>query len=639
MLMPIHDPRDSRYRSPHGAVETGSTVIIKIAAPRTFEVRDAVLYCDFLPAETEEDAVRKKIPMEPAPDEAFSDTEGEYDVFRGALSLDGFTGLVFYHFALCKAGEQPYYYGKMSGDSEHPEITGGIYNAAPVPAWQITVYEPQQSPAWFGEGITYGIFPDRFCRSGKTQTDTPLKNWGEKPKYLPDADGIIRRNDFYGGDLEGIRAHLSDLRALGVTTVYLNPIFEAYSNHRYDTGDYERIDSRLGTEDEFRALCRDAHSLGMRILLDGVFSHTGNISRYFNADGRYPELGAAQSKDSPYYAWYRFKHWPDEYLCWWDVLALPCVEETDPEYLDYIVRGENSIVRRWLRAGADGWRLDVADELPDIFLDELRSAAREERPDAMILGEVWEDASNKVAYGNRRRYFLGKQLDGVMNYPLRTCILDYLSGKDAWYFADTMSELQENYPPTAMLSCMNFLGTHDTERILSVLGCQSVPETLAEQEDFHLTEEERKRGIRLECLTSALLYAFPGSPMIFYGDEAGMEGLSDPFNRGCYPWGREDRTLKSWYALLGAARNHSEALKRGKLIFLKADGQLLAFTRETEREIVLICAARDETVKFTCPWQYDTPDSLLSGSRARIDGGKLTCTIPGGSCIWLKTEK
>ena len=562
--------------------------------------------------------------------------EADFDAFEAAVRTDGCTGLLFYCFILCRAGELPYFYGKMDPTPAHPDITGGIYNAEPVPEWQITVYRPQDTPAWFGEGVTYGIFPDRFCRSGAVTPDRPLKAWGDLPDYKRSADGVIRRKDCFGGDLRGVREKLDYLASLGVTTIYLNPIFEARSNHRYDTGDYERVDPLLGDEDEFCALCADAHARGMRVLLDGVFSHTGADSRYFNAEGRYPDTGAAQSKDSPYYPWYTFRHWPDDYLCWWDVRNLPRVVKDCPSYMDYILRDENAVVRRWLRDGADGYRLDVADELPDVFLETLRTAVREEKPDALVLGEVWEDASNKVAYGHRRHYFEGRQLDGVMNYPLRTAILDYLGGGDALYFRTAMEALRDHYPPDCFASLLNFLGTHDTVRILTRLGCRDVPESQDARAVYALTPEERARGIALERLASAILYAFPGSPMLYYGDEAGLEGFEDPFNRRCYPWGAEDEDLLSWYRLLGTARRHLAPLRGGALRFVTAEGPILAFRRDCEGETLLCLVNRgDAETAFSCPWEADAADSLLLGIRARAEGGRLTCTLPPVSCAWL----
>ena len=357
----------------------------------------------------------------------------------------------------------------------------GYRSEGEIVPWQLTVYEETHTPAWFGEGVTYQIFPDRYCRlnipdpAGLVGNRWVHEDWNDSPVWQPE-NGEVKNRDFFGGSLAGVAAHLDDLAALGVSTLYLCPIFESASNHRYNTADYTRIDPMLGTEEDFRDLCAEAKERGIRILLDGVFNHTGSQSIYFNADGFYPSLGAAQSKDSPYYDWFQFSRWPDSYDAWWGIDTLPNVREDCPDYVDYIIQGENSVVKRWLRAGASGWRLDVADELPGEFIEKLRAAVEETDPEALVLGEVWEDASNKISYSRRRRYFLGRELHGVMNYPFRTALLHYLLDGPAEDFQAAMETLRENYPPAAFYSAMNFLGTHDTPRVLTLLGGVPLPE-------------------------------------------------------------------------------------------------------------------------------------------------------------------
>lgn len=337
----------------------------------------------------------------------------------------------------------------------------------------------------------------------------------------------------------------------------------------------------LGTEEDFRDLCAKAREKGIRILLDGVFNHTGSQSVYFNADGFYPTLGAAQSQDSPYYDWFQFSQWPGSYDAWWGISTLPNVREDCPDYVDYIIEGENSVVKRWLRAGASGWRLDVADELPDEFIEKLRAAVEETDPDAMVIGEVWEDASNKISYSRRRKYFHGKELHGVMNYPFRTALLNYLLDGPAEDFKEAMETIRENYPPAAFFSAMNFLGTHDTPRVLTILGGVPLPEGRDAQSTFHLTQHQREAGLERLHVAAAILFTFPGSPMVYYGDEAGLEGAADPFNRRTYPWGRENQALLTWFRWLGQLRKSRSSLRRGSLSWLEARGPLLAYLRET----------------------------------------------------------
>ena len=501
--------------------------------------------------------------------------------------------------------------------------------------WQLTVYEKSHTPSWFGSGIVYQIFPDRFHRlslpdpRGMVGDRWVHRDWSEAQVWKPDAKGEIRNNDFFGGSLEGITAKLDDLAEMGVSILYLNPIFEAASNHRYNTADYSKIDPMLGTEEDFKTLCTEAKKRGIRVMLDGVFNHTGSQSRYFNADGFYPTLGAAQSQESPYYNWFAFKHWPDDYESWWGIKTLPAVQEEHPDYVDYIIENEDSIVRHWLRCGASGWRLDVADELPDWFIAKLRAAAEETDPDAFILGEVWEDASVKIAYNQRRKYFMGRELHGVMNYPFRTALLDYLRGGDAHAFEDAMETIRENYPPDAFYSCMNFLGTHDTARILTVLGADRKPEEKAARAAYRLSSAERKRGLARLKLAVLILFTFPGAPTIYYGDEAAMEGWEDPFNRSTYPWGKEDQSLKARFTLLGNLRKTRASLQTGGIRYLYSKESLLVYAREQgdERSVTLVNAS-EQAVPFFLPWPGVQATDLLTGTVYEATGGTLELTLP-----------
>ncbi len=449
--------------------------------------------------------------------------------------------------------------------------------------YQLTCYqEDYHTPDWLKEGVMYQIFPDRFARSGsfvppRQSKDYVLReDWGGAPISGPAEDGRVWNNDFFGGNLRGITERLADLKELGVTVLYLNPIFEAFSNHRYDTADYKKIDPLLGTEEDFRELCQEAAGREIRVVLDGVFNHTGSDSLYFNKTGRFPEVGAYQSRDSAYSSWYTFSEFPDRYDCWWGIDTLPSVNETEESYLNYILRDEDSVVRHWLRLGASGFRLDVADELPDLFLDELRRVVKEEKPDAAVIGEVWEDASNKVAYGRRRRYFQGKQLDSVMNYPLKEALIRFLKGGiTAAELGGQVEVLRENYPAPAFYSLMNILGTHDTPRILTVL-------------------EDRR------LLFSALLiWAFlPGIPCVYYGDELGMEGGRDPDNRRCYQPEGADPEIRGFYRKVLGLRNRIDKIGTMELepISLPEGGESCwAFQRVREDRRVLVCVNVGET--------------------------------------------
>ncbi len=325
----------------------------------------------------------------------------------------------------------------------------------------------------------------------------------------------------------------------------------------------------LGTQEDFAELCRQAHLRGMHVVLDGVYSHTGANSLYFNRDGAFPEVGAFQSQDSPYYEWYQFYSYPETYHSWWNFDTLPTVnkmtpsymdyiindeDKMTPSYMDYIINDEDSVVAHWLKLGADGFRLDVVDELPDAFVAQLKRRIRQIKPDALLIGEVWEDASRKIAYDQRRRYFVDAELDSVMNYPFRNAIIRFMRKlDDGRELKDTVMSIVENYPPQVMACTMNLLGTHDTARILTAL-MDSFEGSREEKAHRHLSRKQWTTAQERLQAASFLQFMLPGAPSIYYGDEAGMEGYNDPFCRRPYPWGREDRELLAHYRLLGKLR-------------------------------------------------------------------------------------
>lgn len=480
--------------------------------------------------------------------------------------------------------------------------TSGIYHAGNGLAaikgdgedWQLTVYDKDfHTPEWLRGGIIYQIFPDRFASSGTKKQNVPSDrilrtDRDGDPYWIPTAEGKVLNNDYFGGDLNGIEQKLGYLKSLGVTCIYLNPIFEAQSNHRYDTADYEKIDSMLGTEKDFKSLCESAKKLGIRIMLDGVFSHTGDDSRYFNRYSRYDSLGAYQSKESPYYGWYKFNKWPDDYESWWGIEILPEVNEDNSDFIEYIT-GKNGIARKWLKLGASGWRLDVADELPDEFLDEFRKAVKKEKADGLVLGEVWEDASNKSSYGKLRRYLLGKQLDSVMNYPFAGAVIDFIRDANAELFASRVMSIVENYPKEVLDVLMNHLSTHDTMRAITALAGENCAYRDRKWQSTHsLDEREYHYGMKLLMAASAMQFALPGVPTIYYGDEAGMQGYKDPFNRRCYPWGKENGELVEWYKKLGKIRNENRVFKDGRFEILSAVAGCVAFSRKNDDEAILV---------------------------------------------------
>ncbi len=513
-------------------------------------------------------------------------------------------GLYFYHFEY----DTPWGRGRIYHHSQGMGLFSQDGNE-----WQQTVYSPDfKTPSDFPGGVMYQIFPDRFFSSGEKKTSVPddrvyhsdfsdIPEWHENEKFG-------RWNaDFFGGDLKGIEMKLPYLKELGVTCIYLNPIFEAHSNHRYDTADYTKIDPLLGSQADFSHLCKAAKEMDIKILLDGVFSHTGADSVYFNMYNRYDSIGAYNSPESPYCSWFKFKHWHDDYDSWWGIRNLPETNEEDESFSAYIA-GENGVVDKWIRAGAYGFRLDVADELPDSFIVKLRNAVKRANPDGLLLGEVWEDASNKISHGGRRKYLLGDELDSVMNYPFRSAIINFIKTANAQEFMDSVMTVCENYPPQVLDCLMNHLGTHDTERILSVLGGLD-GEGIGREKQVELKLNENQRQLAVKLLKQAIIiqYTLPGVPCIYYGDEMLVEGLKDPFNRTFFPWNNEKGEVWQLYKKLGQLRKELFSLKSGRLVPVSAAMGCVAYERVSAVDKILVIANNNPH-----PITYYLPDQWYS---------------------------
>ncbi|MBQ7541217.1 MAG: glycoside hydrolase family 13 protein [Clostridia bacterium] len=608
-----YNSRKDYHKSPFGAAPVGEPVTFRVILPREFGCRSVQLA-------VHEDAG----PTETVPAE-WERMEGDGEEWWRVVWTPPAVGLYWYRF----------FYETDFGSMEIRLTENGVGRISRSGGeWQLTVYDPQtRAPAWVPGGILYQIFPDRFRASGQPKKNVPASrvlraDWGGEPMWETDGAGRIRKYDFFGGDLAGVREKLPYLRSLGVSCIYLNPIFEAASNHRYDTADYETIDPLLGTEADFKALCDAAHEHGIRVLLDGVFSHTGDDSRYFNKYGHYKDTGAYQSRQSPYYPWYTFRRWPRSYDCWWGIDILPEVREENESYRAYIT----DVARKWLSLGADGWRLDVADELPDAFLDEFYAAVKAEKPDAYVLGEVWEDASIKISYGHRRRYLLGGQMDSVMNYPFAEAILRFLQTGSAERFMDAVLTVLENYPPQSIRTLMNHIGTHDTARALTRLVGSGYSRSAWKAGGGRLTPDERKKGTALLRAAAMLQYTLPGVPCVYYGDEAGMEGGEDPFNRECYPWGREDAQLVDYYRSLGAVRRTAACFTDGDFVPVSAALGCVAFARvRGDSRALTIVNRNDHPIDYYLPAQWQSLRLALGGSRP--NGGAVRLDACGAALL------
>ena len=586
----LFDSKNLLHKDPFGCITPGQPCRLCIHIPA--DVAATEVLCIFV---KEDGTPFRDFPL------CQTQIEGAYTFWEGTVQLDA-PGLFFYYFRI--TGRTGSFRLFKQGRDTNMEA-GDLWQLSCIPADFIT-------PDWAKGATIYQVFPDRFSKSGdcdltgKLEPYTIHENWDEEVQWQPTADGMVLNNDFYGGNFRGIMEKLPYIASLGTTILYLNPISKSFSSHRYDTGDYKTPDPMLGTTEDFRALCQAAHKLGIRVILDGVFSHTGSNSLYFDKEGTFGGQGAYCSRQSPYYNWFTFTDYPHRYNCWWGFDTLPTVNKLHPDFMDYIFNAEDSVLAHWLQLGADGFRLDVADELPNEFMDAMKRRLRQLRSDALLIGEVWEDASNKEAYDVRRRYFVDAALDSVMNYPFRTAILNFLRYADDGYaLEETVMNILENYPKQVVQCNMNLLGTHDTPRLLTALvdDYDGPREELAKR---RLTPQQADTARQRLMLAATLQYTLPGSPSLYYGDEAGMEGGKDPFNRRTYPWGKEDPILLAHHRCLGQLRRSCEALRLGDLEFFQAGDGRLGYCRTWNGKTVRIYVNRNDA-----PWELPIGRVLL----------------------------
>ena len=504
--------------------------------------------------------------------------DGEYDVYIFEINTKEIgTGLYFLRPSLSVVGNTLFGH----------KWAGGIYfdtNPDLTNMMQMSICDfKYEEPKKIRGGVIYHIFVDRFNRGGVVEVPDGARllrsDWKVIPEYPEYPGAHLYNNTFWGGTLWGIIEKLDYIKSLGTTAIYLSPIFKAYSNHKYDTGDYMTVDPIFGGEKAFEALIDACKKRDIEIILDGVFNHTGSDSLYFNKYGRYQGTGAYQSRHSEYFDWYDFKEFPNKYTSWWGIEILPRINPDKPECGNYFV-GENGVIAKYRDMGIYGFRLDVADELSDSFISKIKNRLTERQSDMILYGEVWEDASNKSSYGHRRRYYLGNELDGVMNYPLRKGIIDYITGNGTESLAYAMTDVSYNAPERVLHNQMNLLGTHDTERILTVLGGESV-EGMSNSQIATLRMDPARRRLAVNRLISAytILSTMPGIPTIFYGDEAGLEGYKDPFNRMPFPWHREEQKLLEHYKKLGNIRRQTKVYEDGEYRLLELNSKLLVFAR------------------------------------------------------------
>ncbi|WP_300616036.1 glycoside hydrolase family 13 protein [uncultured Lactobacillus sp.] len=542
----IFNSWDTKYKQPFGATQANTSV--KWAVEVDEEIQEITLWL------TKNNESPVAYPM------TFND---ESKMYETSVKI-GSSGLYYYYFNI-KQNDQFYFLERSQDGFGDGEIS---QDGRDIRTFQLTCYDRAvpQAP-WYTQGVVYQIFPDRFNNGnphgevqGCKKDSFIYATKEDSPYYIKDEHGDIARWDFFGGNLEGIRQKIPYLKDLGVTAIYLNPIFQASSNHRYDTQDFMKIDPMLGTEEDFKNLIKDLHKNRIALILDGVFNHVGADSKYF--------LSAVTDKTGPYYSWFNFINYPTKYQSWWGVTTLPEVNKNNADYQNFIC-GPDGVLAKWTRMHVDGWRLDVADELPMPLLREIRERLQNEDCHVLI-GEVWEDASHKFVNSEFRTYMDGDNLTGTMNYPVRNFIVSLLQANNEQEEVAALNDLEklvENYPKAFLENCLNNIGTHDTARIKTVLGGDE----------------------QLVALAFGLLFSVPGVPCIYYGDEAGLEGDKDPDNRRYFPWGKESDFLEKEVKELAHWRRENRALVNGKVGYVKIAYGINALVRYNQRELVIYC--------------------------------------------------
>lgn len=580
MKMFYYNPLLDTFKHPVGAVQVYKDILIRLHVDKKVDLKNIRL----IMKDDYEKVLFKS-------DLNISSTDIKYNYYEIVFQIP-YVGLYWYYF---EVNDGQYFLGsnemfEMIKVNKHPKY------------WPLLIhYAFSNNLSWFKGKIMYQIFVDRFFKGGNNPVKEGTiihKSWDELVAYKP-VNGLILNNDFFGGDLEGIRQKLDYLKDLNVGIIYLNPIFEAQSNHKYDTGDYLKIDPMFGTEDDLIKLIKQSNDYGIKLILDGVFNHTGDNSIYFNKSGSYPSIGACQSPSSPYYTWYRFINYPDEYESWWGFYSLPSVNQHSKSFLDFIT-GKGGVIDKWLTLGIKGFRIDVIDELNDNFINLINRAIKRVSDDNIIIGEVWEEAVTKISYGNRRRYFQGYQIDSVMNYPLKDAIFAYIKYNDILRLKIQIRELINNYPKHILDLLMNLLGTHDTIRLINNFTYTSGDDLSKDlQAHYVMRDDELAKAIVNLKLATALQFTLPGVPCIYYGDEIGMQGFRDPFCRGTFKWDNINPDILDWYKKLSCIRMNYDCFIEGIYQEEIIENNIFSFSRiGKDYKILVIINNNDYKINY-----------------------------------------
>jgi glycosidase len=676
-----HDTFSNYYRPTFGAVAAGVTVKLRLRVAPT-DIQNIFLRQYLYNPATGLTNGPVDTPL------AFLETRNEngvnYDVWEINYTTPAAPTIVYYKFRITDAAANAFYADSHNGDFDNLG-QGGDGIAAfsePFHSFQITVYDPHfTTPDWLKNANVYQIFPDRFrngdttndyCRAGST-TGCPVlygnptvfarATWNDligdprQPGLYQGAYG----NQFYGGDLNGIRQKLDYIQNLGFDTIYLNPIFKARSNHRYDADDFFEIDPALGGQAAFDALARDTQARGMRLILDGVWNHASSDSLYFDRYRRYASDGACESLSSQWRNFFVFSNSvvpcnSQSYPGWFGFDGLPQFVDESLAVRDFFYRGATNVTKHWYDKGASGWRFDVAPDISHNWWHDYRPFAKQYKPDGPLIGEIFDDASQWLA---------GDQFDGVMNYRFRKNVIGFarnadwvdndnngantLNGLSPSQFDRAMKAIREDYPPQALASMLNLIDSHDVNRALYVL---------TQTGDTGLTQAKQ----RLQ-LAALLQYTNPGAPMVYYGDEVALNAPSrgvsgaglpedDPYNRAPYPWADEngdpaiygpaDNCTGNFYRALARIRREHPALRAGDYNTVLTgdttpatdDNNTYAFIRAGSGEKVLVVAnngGASNTAALPVGAYFPDGtqlDDALSGAAYTVNGGQVSITLP-----------
>lgn len=634
------DSRDPAHKRPFGAVLPGTPLELTLTALPGIESATLVVETRRLEGNQEilEYSELARVPMQRSAD-------GERERWMAQQSFEDY-GVYGYWFELTIGGERYAFQNNRDlvfWTRERGSSGAGLIGFLPekpgaIRRYRQTVYSAQFNvPGWAPDIVYYYIFPDRFRNGDRSNDPKPGErrfhdgtvefhaDWNEKPFLAGTGDGSDDRyaNDFFGGDLAGIIEQLDYIQDLGANTLYLTPIFAAASNHKYDTADYLKVDPGFGTDADFRTLAEQAARRNMRVILDTSLNHTGIDSVYFDRHGNHPGVGALEGgqlqPESPWFSWYKLDvDNPEQpWTGWSGSRDLPELDKLSAGFIHFAYATPQSLMQHWLNQGAAGWRMDVAPWVPDSFWREWRYSVKSHRSDALAIAETWFDAS---------KYLVGDMFDSTMNYIFRNTVLEYAAGGDARRLYPNIELMREHYPPQAFSALMNLLSTHDQARSLHVLG---------DHGDNPAATALAKRRMLLAVLWQM---TFPGSPAVYYGDEVGVTGGDDPFNRGTYPWpelgGKPDLNLRAEFKRLIGLRNQHAVLRHGSLEApLYLDEHVIVWLRRLDGRAAIVAINNSEeakSVKLALPQDLRSSAwaDALGGAAPAATGDELTLAVP-----------